>query len=106
MFLEWCEKEGVVMPKLEYPATFENGLVGVRCKEDIEFREAFLYIPYKMILNVTKIRKDPILQGIIKKFPACFSKEKNSDFEALHLALGMYYEISKGKKSYWYPYIR
>ena len=35
MFLKWCKDEGVIMPKLEYPAYFENGLVGVRCKEDI-----------------------------------------------------------------------
>ena len=52
MFLDWCIKEGVIMPKLEYPAKFENGVIGVRCCEDIENREAFLAVPYKMILNV------------------------------------------------------
>lgn len=45
MFLAWCKKEGVVMPKLEYPATFENGVTGVRVTEDIQNREAFLFIP-------------------------------------------------------------
>ena len=35
MFNEWCRKEGVIMPKLEYPAVFENGLIGVRCTADI-----------------------------------------------------------------------
>lgn len=35
MFLNWCKSEGIVMSKLEYPAYFQNGLVGVRCKEDI-----------------------------------------------------------------------
>ena len=35
MLCKWCEKEGVIMPKLEYPAYFENGLKGMRCKEDI-----------------------------------------------------------------------
>jgi hypothetical protein len=52
MFNEWCQKEGVLMPKLHYPAYFENGLIGARCKEDIQHREAFLYIPYKMLLSV------------------------------------------------------
>lgn len=35
MFTDWCNKEGVVMSKLEYPATFDNGVIGARCKEDI-----------------------------------------------------------------------
>jgi len=35
LFLNWCKQEGVVMPKLEYPADF-NGLTGIRCLEDIE----------------------------------------------------------------------
>ena len=34
-FNDWCLKEGVLTPKLEYPAYFEDGLLGVRCKEDI-----------------------------------------------------------------------
>ena len=33
MFNEWCKKEGILMPKLEYPAVFENGLIGVKCKK-------------------------------------------------------------------------
>ena len=40
------------MPKLEFPAYFEDGLVGIRVKEDIEHREAFIYVPYKMMISV------------------------------------------------------
>ena len=40
------------MPKLEYPAKFENGLVGIKCKEDIEHREAFIFVPFKIIISV------------------------------------------------------
>ena len=40
------------MPKLEFPAFFENGLLGVKCKEDINHREAYLFVPYKMKLSV------------------------------------------------------
>ena len=54
MFNDWCKKEGVIMPKLEYPATFEGGLIGTRCKEDIQHREAYLFVPYKMLLSVKK----------------------------------------------------
>jgi hypothetical protein len=42
------------MPKLEYPAYFDDGLIGVRCKEDIEHREAFLYVPYKVMMSIKK----------------------------------------------------
>ncbi len=35
IFLKWCKDNGVVCPKLEYPAVFDMGLVGVRAKEDI-----------------------------------------------------------------------
>ena len=29
LFNEWCKKEGVIMPKLMYPCTYDNGIVGV-----------------------------------------------------------------------------
>lgn len=42
------------MPKLEYPAYFEDGLIGVRVKAKIEHREAYMSVPYKMMLTVAK----------------------------------------------------
>ena len=53
IFLEWCQKEGVINPKMEYPAHFD-GLIGARCKEDINYQEAFLFVPYKMMLSTGK----------------------------------------------------
>lgn len=35
LFNQWCEKEGVIMPKVTYPAFFEGGLIGAKCNEDI-----------------------------------------------------------------------
>ena len=55
MFLDWCKAEGVIMPKIEYPAYFENGLIGARCTEDIKNREAFLFVPLKMMFSVYKV---------------------------------------------------
>ena len=43
------------MPKIEYPAYFENGLVGAKCKEDILNNESYMYIPYKMMFSVSKV---------------------------------------------------
>lgn len=94
------------MPKLEYPATFENGVIGVRCKEDIENREAYLYVPYKMMLTVRKVKEVPELAKIIPNYKECFDEETTHEAEALTLTLGIFYEIAKGRKSYWYPYLR
>ena len=106
IFNDWCKEEGVVMPKLEYPATFEDGVVGVRCKADIQNREAYLFIPYKMIFSVRKVKENPILEPIIDKYRHCFSKSKTAEWDHLTLTLGLFYEVSKGKSSYWYPYLR
>ena len=35
VFNEWCKKEGVLMPALEYPAYFEGGLIGIKCIKDV-----------------------------------------------------------------------
>ena len=96
----------MIYPKLEYPAYFENGLMGVRCKEDIQNREAYLYVPYKMMLSITKVQNDSILGPIVFEHPECFDEEKGHDWEQLTLALGLIYEMTKGKDSYWYPYLR
>ena len=53
-FVAWCKKEGVHMPKVDFPAYFEDGLMGLKAKEDIQHREVFLYVPYKMIISVKK----------------------------------------------------
>ena len=52
IFNEWCHSNGVVHPKIEYPAYFEGGLVGMRATEPIEHREAFISVPYKMLITV------------------------------------------------------
>ena len=35
MFNRWCFSEGVLMPKIEFPAVFEHGLIGMKCTADI-----------------------------------------------------------------------
>ena len=65
LFNTWCQQEGVLMPKVQYPHTFEGGLTGVKVIEDIENREAYVYIPYKVIMSLGKARKHPVLKRII-----------------------------------------
>ena len=106
MFNEWCEKEGVYMPKLEYPADFGGGLLGARCKEDIQHREVYLYIPYKMLISVKQTKEHAVLAAIIDAHPEVFGEEREDSWEQVILALRLIYEFTLGKEGYWYPYLR
>ena len=105
-FNQWCKEEGVLMPKMEYPAIFENGLIGARVTEEIQHREAYLFVPYKMLMSIEKAQMHPVLGPIIMDHPECFLEEENNDWEQLILALFIFYEMTKGRDSYWYPYLR
>jgi hypothetical protein len=102
---DWCQKEGVHMPKLQYPAVYGDGLVGTEITSDIEYSEGFLYVPFKMMLSTGKARNHPVLSKIINSHPTCFSEDLQEDSEQLILVLFLFYEISLGTKSYWYPYL-
>ena len=103
-FNKWCQQEGVIAPKLEYPKQFEFGLHGIGAKEDIAHREAFLFIPFKMLLTLSNALNHPQMGRFFKTYPKLFSK-LNDDSEQLTLAMFMYYEFLKGKDSYWFPYL-
>lgn len=93
------------MPKLEFPAFFDDGLLGVRCKEDINHREAYLFVPYKMKLSVKNTIEHPILGPIISAHPEAFEEEDADEWEQMTLTLALFYEMMLGKSSYWYPYM-
>lgn len=80
MFNEWCRKEGVIMPHLEYPAYFD-GLLGIKCTKDIEYHEAYLCVPFKMVMSLEKAYIHPVLKMIIYENADCFDKDFNCDFE-------------------------
>ena len=107
MFNRWCEENGVLMPKLEYPAYFDDGLIGVRCKEDIQHREAFLFVPYKIMMCTKKAQNDLICGPIILDHPYIFNESfANTDWEQFTLTLFIFSEMVKGKESFYYPYLR
>ena len=74
VFKDWCQREGVHMPKLEYPAYFENGLCGVKCLDEIKHREAFAFVPFKMVMSTGKAKNHPILGKVISENPDCFGE--------------------------------
>ena len=65
---------------MEYPAFFENGLVGVKVKEDIQYREAYCFIPYKMLMTVKRAQTDHDIGPIILDHSDMFS-HKASEWE-------------------------
>ena len=103
-FRAWCEANGARMPKLEYPAVFAGGLVGVRVKEDIEHNEAFLSVPMKMQITVDKARETPELRPVFLAHPDMFDAEENDDFEHHILEAFILFEMQKGPLSFWHPY--
>ena len=68
VFNSWCEREGVVMPKLKYPAWFD-GLLGIECTDEIKHRESFMFVPMKMLMTLGKARNHPVLGKIIEQNP-------------------------------------
>jgi hypothetical protein len=84
------------MPKLEYPYKFDGGLIGMRCKDDINHREAFCFVPYKMIMCVGKAQTHPIISRIIEENKLVFDETENADWEQLTLTLFLFYELSLG----------
>ena len=93
------------MPKLQYPAYFEGGLVGMMATEPIEHREAFLSIPYKMLLTVNGAQQHPVLGPIIEKHPNIFKEGEKGDWEQLTLVTYIMYEFAKKEGSFWKPYL-
>ena len=59
-----------------------------------------------MVMSLNKAVSHPVAGKIIAENPDCFSKEENYDYEQLTLALFIFYEMTLGKNSYWYPYLR
>jgi hypothetical protein len=82
----------VRIPKLDYPVIFEGGLLGARVNQDIQHREAFLFIPYKMLMSLDYTRSHPCLGPIILANPQVFHKDQHEDWEQLTLAITMLYE--------------
>ena len=61
VFTDWCEAEGIIYPKCEYPAFFEGGILGVRATEEIKHREMICSVPFKCIITLDKALADPVL---------------------------------------------
>jgi hypothetical protein len=58
-FNNWCTKNGVVSPSIEYPVAYgKNGeLIGLCAKRDIGLCEAYLYVPVNLTINEEQFKR-------------------------------------------------
>lgn len=93
------------MPKLEYPAYFEGGLIGMRATQTIEHGEAYLSVPHKLLLTFDKAQNHPVLSKVYSENPYLFSLNMRPNSEQLTLVVNLIYEHVLGESSFWKPYL-
>ena len=81
IFNKWCQENGVLIPKVEYPAFFDGGLLGVKAKENIEHREGFLFIPMKMLLSLDYAQNHKVIGEVFRDNPQLFNSKRHDDWE-------------------------
>ena len=54
VFNKWCDDNGIISPKIQYPGFFgpNKDLIGLQALAPIEYREAFLFVPHRMLLTM------------------------------------------------------
>ena len=70
-FANWCSTNGIIAPKLHYPAHFPY--CGVSIKKDIAHNEVMYCIPFKLVVTVTKAKAEPKLAEVFNNNPEVFS---------------------------------
>ena len=93
------------MPKVDYPALFAGGLVGARAERPIEHREAFMSVPFHLIISVESARAHPLLAPVLSDNPHLFCARWRGDHEQLTLTVCLLYEYLRGAQSFWKPYL-
>lgn len=76
---------------------------------EIQHNEAFMFVPYHLIISVTKTQSHKVLGSVVLEHPECFSDEKDEPehtWEHMILVLAIMYELTLGKNSKWEPYLK
>ena len=104
-FNEWCVKYGVVAPSVEWPVAYgpKGDLIGVRATRDIGLMESYLYVPCKISINEDQFKRSwigEIYENEVGNF------ESRDDCEHIMLMFFVAYQMTLGKKSFWYLYFQ
>lgn len=109
-FNEWCAKVGIICPKLEFPAFFDGGLLGVKAIEPIRHREMIIAVPYSVLISTQKAWNDPVLRDVFSENERIFGTDESCAGaypNTAHFVLCTFvmYELQKGKDSFWAPHL-
>ena len=104
-FNAWVLNNGAKMPKLEI--FNQNGYVGVKATSRIAVNELIMQVPSKLILCGSKAREsfgDDSIDAVVGEDDGAATWQ-GSKSEA-ELVLALLVEKSRGKTSFWYPYVK
>ena len=66
-FNKWCKEVGIISDKVEFPAFFEGGLIGLKAKEPIKHKEMIMAVPYKCLISLDKALADPDISIVFEE---------------------------------------
>ena len=80
---------------------------GIGAKRDIPHRQAFLAIPFEMIISPDTLKQEEpeLYEYVTEQAPDLFDLEEQDDAEQLLMTFFLMNEWTKGKESKWYPYL-
>jgi hypothetical protein len=104
--LKWRKEVGIIFPKIEYPAVFEDNLIGMRAREPIKHKEMILAAPYKVLLSNEKAKSDPSIGIIFEENKDFFGRDNEVTASSnCIMVVHMLHEYQKGKNSFWHPFL-
>ena len=71
--------------------------------EPIQYREAYLYVPYKLLLTTELAERNPELAKIMEQYDIFKAESREPD--QCKLTLLLIYEYQKGEDGFWWPYL-
>jgi hypothetical protein len=100
-FQDWCKKEGIKHPKVQYPTMFgagESKYPGMIALEDIAPGEAIVKVPSKLIINTKVAYMCPELQQVWYENPETFGRHTSHGDDNVFNAYILYH-LNLGEKS-------
>ena len=90
-FKKWLDDNGAIYPKVEFPVIFSN-IIGCSAKENINANDCIFFIPYKLIIDSSKLNYEKLSPSLNKN-------------NTIKLVLFLLDELTKKEKSFYKPYI-
>jgi len=99
-FLDWTKDNGLSYPSLE-AALVEEGWRGLICTKSLRAGELLVEVPQSCLMSSRSARACPVLGPILASAKAGTAALSDVEIVAIHLL----FESSKGRESFWGPYI-